>query len=48
MKRISVCFYFVFVTLGLAACNPATDDVTMSPASAYNSYRYFPTNYNNN
>ena len=30
MKRISACFYFVFVTLGLAACNPATDDVTDS------------------
>ena len=30
MKRISVCFYFVFVTLGLTACNPATDDVTDS------------------
>jgi len=30
MKRISVCFYFVFVTLGLAACNPATDDVADS------------------
>ena len=23
MKRISICFSFVFVTLGLAACNPA-------------------------
>ena len=30
MKRISACFCFVYVTLGLAACNPATDDVTGS------------------
>jgi 5-methylthioadenosine/S-adenosylhomocysteine deaminase len=26
MKRISSCFFFVFVSLGLGACNPATEE----------------------
>ncbi|MBT8107745.1 MAG: amidohydrolase family protein [Gammaproteobacteria bacterium] len=32
MKRISNCFFFVFVSLGLSACNPATEQ-TATPAA---------------